>query len=61
MTADRADYAAKSILDAHPNDASIRVAIDNPNDCKPTMKAFQRLGCKVKLERMGEILVVTKP
>jgi hypothetical protein len=61
MTDDRADYAAQSILENHPNDLTIRVAIDNPNDCKPTMKAFKRLGCKVKLERMGEILIVTKP
>lgn len=61
MTDDRADYAARSILDNNPNSQTIRVAIDNPNDCKPTMNAFKRLGCKVKLERMGEIMIVTKP
>ncbi|HJP82348.1 MAG TPA: hypothetical protein VJ835_02480 [Fimbriimonadaceae bacterium] len=61
MTNDRAEYAAKSILEAHPNESSIRIAIDNPNDCKPTMKAFQKLGWKVKLEKMGEIMVVTRP
>ena len=60
MTNDRADYAAKAILENHPNDQSIRIVIDNPNDCKPTMNAFKRLGCKVKLERMGQIMVVTK-
>lgn len=61
MTDDRANYAAKSILESHPNDLTIRVSIDNPNDCKPTMNAFKRLGCKVKSEKMGEILIVTKP
>ena len=61
MTDDRANYAAKSILDNHPNEQTIRVAIDNPNDCKPKMNDFKRLGCKVKLEKMGEIMVVSKP
>ncbi len=61
MTTDRADYAAKSILESHPGENNIRVAIDNPNDCKPSIAAFKRLGCKVKLERMGEILIVTRP
>lgn len=61
MTNDRAEYAAKMILDNHPNDQTIRIVIDNPNDCKPTMNAFKRMGCKVKLERMGEVMVVTKP
>jgi hypothetical protein len=61
MTNDRADYAANAILENHPNDQTIRIVIDNPNDCKPTMNAFKRLGCKVKLERMGEIMIVTKP
>ncbi len=61
MNTESADYAAKSILENHPNDLTIRVAIDNPNDCKPTMNAFKRLGCKVKLEKMGGIVVVTKP
>lgn len=61
MTDDRANYAAKSILDNHPNDQVIRVGIDNPNDCKATMNAFKRMGCKVKLEKMGEILIITKP
>jgi len=61
MTNDRADYAAKSILENHPNDATVKVVIDNPNDCKPTIAAFKRLGCKVKSERMGEVLIITKP
>lgn len=61
MTDERADYAAKSILENNPTEQSIRIKVDNPNDCKPTIKAFKRLGCKVRLERMGEIMVVTKP
>ena len=61
MTSDRADYAAKSILDNHLNDLTVRVMVDNPNDCKPTIAAFKRLGCKVKVEKMGEILIITKP
>lgn len=61
MTDDRADYAARSILENHPNDATIKVKIDNPNDFKPSAAAFKRLGCKVRMEKMGEIMVVTKP
>jgi hypothetical protein len=61
MNSERADYAAKSILENHPNEQTIRIIIDNPNDCKPTMAAFKRLGCKTRLERMGEVMIVTKP
>ena len=61
MTNERADYAAKSILENHPNEQTVRVHVDNPNDCKPTIAAFKRLGCKVKVERMGEVLIITKP
>ena len=61
MTNDRAEYAAKSILENNPDSHTLRIAIDNPNDCKPTMNAFKKLGCKVKLEKMGEIMIVTRP
>ncbi len=61
MTNERADYAAQAILANHPNDATVKVMIDNPNDAKPTIAAFKRLGCKVKTERMGEVLIITKP
>ena len=61
MTEDRADYAAKSIIENNPNEQSIRIKMDNPNDCKPTVKAFKRLGWKVRLEKLGEIMVVTRP
>ncbi len=60
MNDQRADYAAKSILEGS-KEQTIRIKMDNPNDCRPTMKAFKRLGCKVRLERMGEIMIVTRP
>lgn len=60
MVPEEALQAAKSILANRPDKNLIKVLVDNPNDCKPTINAFKKLGCKVKVEKDGAVLMITR-
>jgi hypothetical protein len=60
MTAKDAEDAAKSILEKRAKDANFTVLVDNPNDCKATINAFKKLGCRVKVEQDGARLTITR-
>ncbi|MGV3615374.1 MAG: hypothetical protein ACO1SV_08575 [Fimbriimonas sp.] len=60
MSPEEATQGAQSILDKRPNDSEIRVHVDNPNDCRATIQAFRKLGCRVKVEQDGARLVVKR-
>jgi hypothetical protein len=59
LTKEAALEGAKSILEARRGQAEIKVLVDNPGDCVATIKAFKSLGCKVKVQRDGQILMIT--
>jgi hypothetical protein len=52
---------AQNILQKRSGEASFRVVVDSPKDCDQTVAAFKKLGCKVKTEQDGRIVVVTRP
>jgi hypothetical protein len=60
MSPEEATQGAQSILNERPTAREIRVLVDNPNDCRQTILAFRKLGCKVKVELDGARLVVTR-
>ena len=51
--------AAQEILERRAG-AQFTVLVDNPNDCKATITAFRKLGCKVKVEQDGQRLVIVR-
>lgn len=61
MTKDEIAAGAKAILEKRVGEKIIRVAVDSPKDSSETIKAFKRLGCKVKSENDGRMLVITRP
>ena len=61
MVPQEAMNAAKSILERRTDLEVIKVLVDNPNDCKHTITAFKKLGCKVKVMDDGAVLMVTRP
>ena len=61
MSPEDAFIAAKGILEKRVGENSIKVLVDNPHDCTATIKAFRKLGCKVKVELDGTRLIVTRP
>jgi hypothetical protein len=54
-----ADSGARSILDKRSGQAQFYVLVDNPNDCRATISAFRKLGCKVRVESDGSRLRIT--
>jgi hypothetical protein len=60
MSPEEATQGAQSILDKRPDAAEICVLVDNPNDCKHTITAFRKLGCRVKVEKDGAQLRVSR-
>jgi len=61
MTAKDAEDAAKSILEKRAGEPTITVLVDNPNDCRATIQAFKKLGCRVKSHEEGARLIITRP
>jgi hypothetical protein len=61
MTKEEVLAGAKAILDKRKGEATFKVLVDSPKDCDQSMKAFKALGCKVKLENDGKMIVVTRP
>jgi hypothetical protein len=61
MSPTDAATAARSILEKRVGEPSFFVLVDNPNDCKATITAFRSLGCKVKVEKDGARLCITRP
>lgn len=61
MTPENATAAAKAILEKRAGENEIRVLVDSPKDSVATISAFRKLGCKVKVEKDGARLVVTRP
>lgn len=51
---------AKAILEKRAADKEFYVIVDRPSAVKPTVNAFKKLGCKVKLERDGTRLRITR-
>ncbi|AIE87576.1 hypothetical protein OP10G_4208 [Fimbriimonas ginsengisoli Gsoil 348] len=60
MSPEDASAAAVEIL-SRRTENEIRIVTDNPNDCKQTITAFRKLGCRVKVEQDGNLLRVTRP
>jgi hypothetical protein len=60
MSPEDATIAAQAILDKRSGEPQIRVLVDNPADCRQTVSAFRKLGCKVKIEQDGARLIVTR-
>lgn len=60
MSPEDALQGAQSILEKHPSTDQIRVSVDNPNDCTQTVRAFKKLGCRVKVELDGALLLVSR-
>ena len=59
MTQENALNGAKSILETRKGQLEIKVMVDNPADCTATIKAFKSLGCRVKVKRDGQMLLIT--
>lgn len=60
MSPEDARIAAEAILVKRAGQPRFNVLVDNPNDCKATITAFRRLGCKVKVEQDGAKLVIMR-
>jgi hypothetical protein len=60
MSPEDARIAAQGILDKRAGENTITVLVDNPHDCTLTIKAFKKLGCKVKIELDGTRLIITR-
>ncbi len=52
---------AQAILDKRAGEPEITVLVDRPSAIKPTINAFKKLGCKVKIEKDGTRLRITRP
>lgn len=61
MSPEDASVAAQNILDKRAGEKEIKVLVDNPNDCRQTITAFKKLGCRVKVELDGARLIITRP
>ncbi len=61
MTKEEVLAGAQSILQKRSGEATFRVSVDSPKDCDQTLAAFKKLGCKVKTEQDGRIIIVTRP
>ena len=61
MSPEDATIAAQTILDKRAGESQIKVLVDNPNDCRQTITAFKKLGCRVKVELDGARLIITRP
>ncbi len=61
MTKEEFLAGAKAILEKRAGEATFRVSVDSPKDCDNTVAAFKKLGCKVKTEQDGRIVIVTRP
>lgn len=51
---------AQEILDRRSGQDKFYVLVDNPNDCAATITAFRKLGHRVKVEKGGERLSITR-
>jgi len=60
MSPQDAMNAAQDILERRAGQPQLTVLVDNPNDCKATILAFRKLGCKVKVEHDGTRLVISR-
>lgn len=60
MSPEDARIAAEAILEKRAGQPRFDVLVDNPNDCKQTINAFRKLGCKVKVEQDGARLVIRR-
>jgi hypothetical protein len=60
MSPDDAKVAAEAILLKRAGQPRFNVLVDNPNDCRATIKAFRNLGCRVKVELDGARLVISR-
>lgn len=60
MSPQEATAAAQGILDKRSGENTILVLVDNPNDATRTIRAFRDLGCKVKVEKDGARLIITR-
>ena len=60
MTKDEIVAGAKAILEKRVGEKTFKVAVDSPKDSHLTIKAFKQLGCKVKAENDGRMLVITR-
>lgn len=61
MSPEDAKLGAQAILDKRVGQSEFRVLVDNPNDCHQTIVAFRKLGCKVKVQNDGEVLLIKRP
>lgn len=61
MSPENAMQAVKDILERRHGEAKVTVLVDNPGDCRMTIQAFKKLGCKVKVEADGTRLIVSRP
>jgi hypothetical protein len=59
MSPQDAMIAAQAILTKRTGEQRFNVLVDNPNDCRATISAFRKLGCKVKVENDGARLAIT--
>jgi len=60
VTKEEVLIGAQNILNKRAGEPSFRVFVDSPKDCDQTLAAFKKLGCKVKTEQDGRIIVVTR-
>ena len=60
MSPQDATIAAQGILARRGAEPRFTVLVDNPHDCKATILAFRKLGCKVKVEQDGTRLVILR-
>jgi hypothetical protein len=60
MDPDDALRDAQAILDKRAADKEFTVLVDRPSAIKPTINAFKKLGCKVKSEKDGTRLRITR-
>jgi hypothetical protein len=60
MSPKDAESGAQAILLKRVGQSQFYVLVDNPNDCRATITAFRKLGCKVRVELDGARLRVMR-